>query len=112
MASQQSLFGIKTQLQFGKLFVTGVIASQRSQSQSTTLQGGASLTTYQFKADDYDENRHFLLAQYFRDNYNKAMSNLPVITSQVQILTDGSMGYQPQWYINTGQTGSGADGSG
>src|SRR5664279_2785669 len=86
MSSEQSLFGIKAQLQFGKLFVTGIIASQRSQSQSTTLQGGASLTTYQFKADDYDENRHFLLAQYFRNNYNKAMSNLPVITSQAQIL--------------------------
>ena len=86
MSSQQSLFGFKTQLQFGKLFVTGVIASQRSQSQNTTLQGGASLTTYQFKADDYDENRHFLLAQFFRSNYNKAMSNLPIITSQVQIL--------------------------
>ena len=86
MSNQQSLFGLKTQLQFGKLFVTGVIASQRSQSQSTTLQGGASLTTYQFKADDYDENRHFLLAQFFRSNYNKAMSNLPIITSQIQIL--------------------------
>ena len=86
MSSQQSLFGIKTQLQFGKLFVTGVIASQRSQSQSTTLQGGSSLTTYQFKADDYDENRHFLLAQYFKGNFNKAMSNLPIVTSQVQIL--------------------------
>ncbi len=86
MSNQQSLFGIKTQLQFGKLFVTGVVASQRSQSQSATLQGGASLTTYQFKADDYDENRHFLLAQYFRANYNKAMSNLPIVTSQVQIL--------------------------
>jgi cell surface protein SprA len=86
MSSQQSLFGIKTQLQFGKLFVTGVIASQRSASQNTTLQGGASLTTYQFKADDYDENRHFLLAQFFRNNYNKAMANLPVITSQAQIL--------------------------
>ena len=86
MSSQQSLFGLKTQLQFGKLFVTGVIASQRSQSQSTTLQGGASLTTYQFKADDYDENRHFLLAQFFRSSYNRAMSNLPIITSQAQIL--------------------------
>jgi cell surface protein SprA len=86
MASEQSLFGIKAQLQFGKLFVTGVIASQRSQSQSTTLQGGASLTTYQFKADDYDENRNFLLAQFFKNNYNKAMSNLPIVTSEVQIL--------------------------
>jgi cell surface protein SprA len=86
MANEQSLFGIKAQLQFGKLFVTGVIASQRSQSQSSTLQGGASLTTYQFKADDYDENRNFLLAQFFRNNFNKAMSNLPVVTSEVQIL--------------------------
>ena len=86
MASQQSLFGIKTELQFGKLFVTGVLASQRSQSQSTSLEGGSATTNYQFKADDYDENRHFLLAQYFRTNYNKAMSNLPVVTSQVQIL--------------------------
>ena len=86
MANEQSLFGIKAQLQFGKLFVTGVMASQRSQSQSTTLQGGSSLTTYQFKADDYDENRNFLLAQYFRGNFNKAMSNLPVVVSQVQIL--------------------------
>ena len=67
MSSQQSLFGIKAQLQFGKLFVTGVIASQRSQSQNTTLQGGASLTTYQFKADDYDENRHFLLGSVFSE---------------------------------------------
>ncbi len=86
MANEQSLFGIKAQLQFGKLFITGVVASQRSQSQSTTLQGGAALTTYQFKADDYDENRNFLLAQFFRNNYNKAMSNLPIVTSEVQIL--------------------------
>lgn len=86
MANEQSLFGIKTQLQFGKLFVTGVLANQRSQSQSLGLQGGAATTTFQFKADDYDENRHFLLAQYFRNNYNKAMSKLPIVTSQVQIL--------------------------
>jgi len=86
MANEQSLFGIKAQLQFGKLFVTGVVASMRSQSQSTTLQGGASLTTYQFKADDYDENRNFLLAQFFRNGFNKAMSNLPIVTSQAQIL--------------------------
>jgi cell surface protein SprA len=86
MANEQSLFGIKTQLQFGKLFVTGVLANQRSQSQSLGLQGGAATTTFQFKADDYDENRHFLLAQYFRNNYNKAMSKLPIVTSQVQVL--------------------------
>ncbi|MBS1933158.1 MAG: cell surface protein SprA, partial [Bacteroidetes bacterium] len=86
MASAQSLFGVKAQLQFGKLTVTAVLANQRSQNQSVGLQGGAMTTNYQFKADDYDENRHFLLAQYFKNNFNKAMAKLPVVTSQVQIL--------------------------
>lgn len=82
----QSLFGIKTNLQFGKLFVSGVLASQRSQTQSMNMQSGAATNSFQFKASDYDENRHFLLAQYFRNNYNKAMGSLPVINSSVQIL--------------------------
>lgn len=82
----QQLFGIKTQLQFGKLYVTGVLANQRSQKQSLGLTGGSANTYFEFKADDYEENRHFLLAQYFRHNYNTAMSKLPVVTSQVQIL--------------------------
>ncbi|MBC8033116.1 MAG: cell surface protein SprA, partial [Chitinophagaceae bacterium] len=82
----QSLFGIKTQLQFGKLFVTGVMANQRGQSQSMALQGGSASSSFEFKANDYEENRHFLMAQYFRGNYNVAMSRLPVVNSQVQIL--------------------------
>jgi cell surface protein SprA len=82
----QSLFGVKTQLQFGKLFVTGVLANQRAQRQSMGVQGGAATTAFEFKANDYEENRHFLLAQYFRQNYNKAMSQLPIVNSQVQIL--------------------------
>ena len=86
MASVQSLFGIKTSLQFGKLFITGAIASQRSQRQSLTLQGGGLNQKVSKRLDDYEENRHFLLAQYFRNNYNKAMSNLPAVNSQVQIL--------------------------
>ncbi len=82
----QQLFGIKTQLQFGKFWVTGVFANQRSQRQSVALQGGSSTTQYAIKADEYEENRHFLVAQYFRMNYNDGMKNLPVVSSQVQIL--------------------------
>ncbi len=82
----QSLFGLKTSLQFGKLFVTAVLANQKSQRQSVNLQGGSAAQQFEFKADDYEENRHFLLGQYFKDNYNKVMSNLPAITTPVQIL--------------------------
>ena len=83
--STQNLFGVKTQLQFGKLFVTGVMANQKSQRQSMALQGGSSTQRFQKRLDDYEENRHFLLSQYFRNNYNKVMSKLPVPNSQIQI---------------------------
>lgn len=83
--SATNLFGIKTQLQFGKLFFTAALANQRSQRQSQTLQGGAAVQTFQKKLSDYDENRHFLVAQHFRKNYNEAMSKLPVIVSQIQV---------------------------
>ena len=84
--SAQSLFGIKTQLQFGKLFITGVVANQRAQRQTLGLQGGATNTYFEFKGNDYEENRHFLMSQYFRKNYNNAMKELPVVNSKVQIL--------------------------
>lgn len=82
----QSLFGVKTQLQFGKLFLTGVLANQRAQRQSMGLIGGAASTSFEFKANDYEENRHFLLAQHFRKNYNKAMGSLPAVNSLSNIL--------------------------
>ena len=82
----QQLFGIKTTAQFGKLFVTGVVANQKSQRQSANLQGGTASQLFELKADEYEENRHFLLAQYFKENYNTVMSKLPAITAPVQIL--------------------------
>lgn len=82
----QSLFGVKTQLQFGKLFVTTVLADQRSQRQTMGVQGGATAQRFTLKADEYDENRHFLMAHYFRNQYNQAMKQLPVVNSRVQIL--------------------------
>jgi len=83
--SAQNLFGIKTQLQFGKLYVTAALANQKSTQQSIGLKGGTSTQSFSKKLDDYEENRHFLLGQYFRNTYNKTMSNLPVVNSQVQI---------------------------
>lgn len=82
----QSLFGVKSQLQFGKLFVTGILANQRSQRQSLGLQGGSATQTFNLKADEYEENRHFLMAHYFRNNYNRAMRQLPLVQSNIQVL--------------------------
>jgi cell surface protein SprA len=85
ITGNQSLFGLKTQLQFGRLTVTSVISQQQSQAQSVTVQGGAQTQNFRIFADQYDENRNFLLGQYFRNNYNAALATIPIISSQVTI---------------------------
>src|SRR5690606_11845686 len=77
----QSLFGIKTQLQFGRLTVTSVLSNQKSQKQNLMLKGGTQVQDFTIRADEYEDNRHFLLAQFFRETFNSAMSNLPIIRS-------------------------------
>ncbi len=81
----QSLFGVKTELQFGKTTVTGLFSEQRSESRSVAVQGGGALQEFDFFGLDYDENRHYFLAQFFRNNYDRALETYPYINSQVQI---------------------------
>ncbi|MDI9320186.1 MAG: cell surface protein SprA [Phycisphaerales bacterium] len=85
LSGRQSLFGIKTQLQFGKLWVTAVLSQQKSKQNSLSIQGGAQTQQFTIKADAYEENRNFLLAHYFHDNYGKTLQNFPVINSLVTI---------------------------
>ncbi len=81
----QSLFGVKTQLQFGKTTVTAVFSEQRSQNNTVVAQGGGTVNEFALTALDYDEDKHFFLAQYFRDNYDRALASYPFIQSQIQI---------------------------
>lgn len=85
ITGSQSLFGIKTELQFGRLSVASVVSHQKGESRSINVKGGAQETEFEINADDYDINRHFFLAHFFRDNYNNWLKNLPYIESQVQI---------------------------
>lgn len=78
----QSLFGVKTELQFGKTRVTAVFSEQQSQSKSVVAEGGGTVEEFEFYARDYDENRHFFLAQYFRETYDKALLQYPFIDNQ------------------------------
>lgn len=80
-----SLFGVKTQLQFGKLNVSAVLSQQKTQMASASMDGGSQTTAFEIASDAYDENRHFFLSHYFRDNYDAWMSKLPYISSGVVI---------------------------
>ena len=80
-----ALFGIKTELQFGKLTVGAIFSQQESQSQTTSSTGNVQTTPFEITADNYDENMHYLLGYYFYDNYDNALSTLPFIKSGVSI---------------------------
>lgn len=81
----QNLMGVKAAFRFGKLDVTAVVAQQRSRTESIVLNGGSQSRTFEVRCDNYDENRHFFLAQFFRDNYEKSLRNLPLVLSNVRI---------------------------
>lgn len=81
----QSLFGVKAQLQFGKTTVTGIFSEQRSQTRGITVEGGGMLQDFELFAMDYDSDRHYFLSQYFRNKYDTALRNYPLIDSRVQI---------------------------
>ena len=80
-----NLFGVKTEMQFGKLNLTTIFSQHKGETQVVESEGGAQKKTFEIAASDYDANRHFFLAQYFRDQYNQALENLPIVSSSITI---------------------------
>ena len=80
-----ALFGLKTKLQFGKLTATALVSQQNSESKSVNTKGGAQTTDFTVNADQYDQNRHFFLSQYFYENYDQFAAHLPYVSSGINI---------------------------
>lgn len=85
ITGSQSLFGLKTEMQFGKLYVTTVLSQQKGESSVIEVKGGAQQEEYEVSIDQYDANKHFFLSQYFRNNYERALATLPVVNSDITI---------------------------
>ena len=80
-----SLFGVRTDLQFGKLKLQAVVSQKNSTSKSVASKGGTQLTPFELNVADYEENRHFFLSRFFRERYDEAMQQLPNVTTGVEI---------------------------
>ena len=80
-----SLFGLRTDLQFGKLKLQLVASQKKSSTKSVSSKGGKQFTPFEIAAANYEDNRHFFLAQYFHDRYDESMRSLPNLTSGVKI---------------------------
>lgn len=85
ISGTQSLFGIKAQFQFGKATFTTVFSEQKSETSTISVEGGAQVSNFEIYADDYEENKHYFLGQYFYQNYDQALANMPIVSSGIQI---------------------------
>jgi hypothetical protein len=85
ISGSSALFGVRSDLKFGKLRVSALVSQQNSESKTVSAKGGAQTTEFEINVDDYDENRHFFLSQFFRDRYESALSTLPMISSGINI---------------------------
>ena len=81
----QALFGIKADMQFGKLRLTTVLSQQNSEQEKIKIEKGAQLKEFQITTDQYDENRHFFLSHYNRETFDAALRNLPQIASLFKV---------------------------
>ena len=82
----QQLFGFHTKLKFGKLTVDAVLSEKETSTENLQVKGGASSHEFEIRADEYEDNRHYFISQYFYDNYNRAMSTLPMVNSNIKII--------------------------
>lgn len=80
-----SLFGVRTDMQLGKLKLQMVASQKKSASKSVSTRGGVQLTPFELNVADYEENRHFFLSQYFRNHYDAWMQKLPNLTTGITI---------------------------
>ncbi|MFT5764392.1 MAG: cell surface protein SprA, partial [Saprospiraceae bacterium] len=81
----QSLFGIKTELQFGHLGLTLLASQQKSRRQELQIQGGSQFQEFEVRADEYDENRHFFLTHYNRQTFEKSLVNMPQVNTLFKV---------------------------
>jgi len=91
----QSLFGIKAELQFGKLYVTALMSQQKGERKEINVQGGAQTEIFDITADQYEENRHYFLSNWFRSEYDSVMQSLPNPSTDVDVTR------VEVWIINT-----------
>ena len=80
-----SLFGLRTDMQFGKLKLQTVFSQKKSSTKTVSSKGGVQLTPFEIDVANYEENRHFFLSQFFRDHYAQGMSTLPNMTTGINI---------------------------
>ncbi|MEX1010433.1 MAG: cell surface protein SprA [Balneolaceae bacterium] len=70
-----SLFGIKSIAELGALRFTSVVSQQKGQSNVETIRGGSQEQPIRLKPAGYENDRHFFLDFYTRQEFEESMAN-------------------------------------
>ena len=85
ITGSQTLFGVKTELQFGRLRVTTLFSQEKGEKKEINITGGAQVQEFEKSAAQYEENKHYFLSHAFRESYEENLENLPRVTSRFNI---------------------------
>lgn len=70
-----SLFGIKSIVEMGPLKFTSIVSQQKGDSNVETLSGGSQEQVIQIRPAAYEDDRHFFLDFYTRQEFERSLSN-------------------------------------
>lgn len=82
----QSLFGLKAEVQFARLRLTGLLSQQKSKNSTIRIENGVSEQQFQLTPNKYDADRHFFISHYNRNVYETVLSTIPYIRTPHQIV--------------------------
>ncbi len=70
-----SLFGIKSVADLGALRLTSVLSQQKGESRAETITGGSQERQINIRPADYENDRHFFIDFYTRQEFERSMAN-------------------------------------
>ncbi len=68
-----ALFGIKSVAELGPLRVTSVLSQQKGESKSQSITGGSQEVQFELRPTDYDDDQHFFVDFYNRQQFESNM---------------------------------------
>ena len=86
ITGSQSLFGVKAKTKFGRLTMTTVLSQDRGQKSEVESKGGAQISEFEVRGDNYEANKHFFLNELFRNNYEAAIAD-PLFLQSAYVVT-------------------------
>lgn len=80
-----ALFGVKSVAELGSLRLISIVSQQDGESNVETISGGSQEQTIEIRPADYQDDRHFFLDFYTRQEFENSMANPQQLRQTLQI---------------------------